>query len=107
MRLIFLLIFLVGCSSPETNIQSNETQSVDSILEQSEKSFITADSVGRRSDELINKKVTKTVQQITTLKEEVKTLKEENNELKTKLDDAVDAGKPFKLLPVSNGKDNR
>ena len=98
---------MVGCSSPETNIQSNETQSVDSILEQSEKSFITADSIGRRSDELINKKVTKTVQQISTLKEEVKTLKEENNELKTKLDDAVDAGKPFKLLPVSNGKDNR
>jgi len=108
MRLIFLLlILLVGCSSPETNMQSNETQSVDSILEQSEKSFITADSVGRKSDELINRKVTKTVKQITTLKEEVKTLKEENNELKTKLDDAVDAGKPFKLLPVSNGKDNR
>ena len=108
MRLVFLLlIFLVGCGSPETNIQSNETQTVDSILEQSQRSFVTADSVGRKSDELINSKITKTVQQISTLKEEVKTLKEENNELKTKLDDAVDAGKPFKLLPVSNGKDNR
>ena len=107
MRLVFLLIFLVGCTSPETNVQNNETQSVDSILEQSQRSFVTADSVGRESDQFINTKVTKTVKQITTLKEEVKTLKEENNELKTKLDDAVDAGKPFKLLPVSNGKDNR
>jgi hypothetical protein len=109
MRLFLLLILLVSCGSPETNIQENETpQSIDSILEQSQRSFVTADSIGRESDSLINRKVTKTVKQITTLKEEVKTLKEENNELKTKLDDAVDAGKPFQLLPVlSNGKNNR
>jgi hypothetical protein len=108
MRLVFLLlIFLVSCGSPELNVQNNETQGVDSILEQSQKSFVTADSASKQSDELINRKVTKTVQQISTLKEEVKTLKEENNELKTKLDDAVDAGKPFKLLPVSNSKDDR
>lgn len=109
MRLLFVfLILLVGCNSPETNIQDNETpQAVDSILEQSQRSFVTADSVGRESDQFINTKVTKTVKQITTLKEEVKTLKAENNELKVKLDDAVDAGKPFQLLPVSNGKNNR
>ena len=64
-------------------------------------------SIGKQSDRFINHKVTKAVEQITTLKEEVKTLKEENNELKTKLDDADDAGKPFKLLPVSSGKGNR
>jgi cell shape-determining protein MreC len=108
MRLVFLfLIFLVSCNSPELNVQNDEPQAVDSILEQSQRSFVTADSANKQSDELINRKVTKTVKQITTLKEEVKTLKEENNELKTKLDDAVDAGKPFQLLPVSNGKDNR
>lgn len=109
MRLLFVfLILLVGCDSPETNIQDNETpQAVDSILEQSQRSFVTADSVGRESDQFINTKVAKTVKQITTLKEEVKTLKAENNELKVKLDDAVDAGKPFQLLPVSNGKNNR
>ena len=109
MRLLLLLIFLVGCSSPEVNIQDNETsQAVDSILEQSQRSFVTADSIGRESDSLINQKVTKTVKQITTLQKEVTTLKAENNELKTKLDDAVDAGKPFQLLPVlSNGKNNR
>ena len=107
MRLLLLLIFLVGCSSPEVKTESNETQAIDSILEQSERSFVTADSVGRESDEFVNSKVTKTVKQNSTLKEEVKTLKAENNELKTKLDDAVDAGKPFQLLPVSNGKNNR
>lgn len=107
MRLLLLLIFLVGCSSPEIKTESNETQAIDSILEQSERSFVTADSVGRESDKFVNSKVTKTVKQISTLKEEVKTLKAENNELKNKLDDAVDAGKPFQLLPVSNGKNNR
>ena len=104
MRLLFVfLILLVGCDSPETNIQDNETsQAVDSILEQSQRSFVTADSVGRESDQFINGKVTKTVKQITTLKEEVKTLKAENNELKVKLDSVDDVGKPFSLLPVSN-----
>lgn len=104
MRLLFVfLILLVGCNSPETNIQDNETpQAVDSILEQSQRSFVTADSVGRESDQFINTKVTKTVKQITTLKEEVKTLKAENNELKVKLDSVDDVGKPFSLLPVSN-----
>jgi uncharacterized coiled-coil DUF342 family protein len=97
----------VSCGSPETNIQENETQSIDSILEQSQKSFVSADSVGRKSDEFINRKVTKTVKQITTLKEEVKTLKAENNELKVKLDSVDDVGKPFQLLPVSTGKNNR
>jgi hypothetical protein len=103
-QLLFVfLILLVGCDSPETNIQDNETpQAVDSILEQSQRSFVTADSVGRESDQFINGKVTKTVKQITTLKEEVKTLKAENNELKVKLDSVDDVGKPFSLLPVSN-----
>ena len=60
-RLLLLLIFLVGCSSPEIKTESNETQAIDSILEQSERSFVTADSVGRKSDEFVNSKVTKTV----------------------------------------------
>ena len=108
MRLLFVfLILLVGCNSPETNTQNNEDQAVDSILEQSQRSFVTADSVGRESDQFINTKVTKTVQQISTLKEEVKTLKAENNELKVKLDSVDDVGKPFQLLPVSTGKNNR
>jgi hypothetical protein len=105
--LFLLLILLVACGSPETNIQDNDTQTVDSILEQSQRSFITADSVSKQSDSLINQKVTVAVKQINTLKETVKTLKEENNDLKIKLDSVDDVGKPFKLLPVSAGKDNR
>lgn len=106
--LFVLLILLVGCNSPEINIKDNETpETVDSIIEQSQRSFVTADSVGRESDQFINTKVAKTVKQITTLKEEVKILKAENNELKIKLDSVDDVGKPFKLLPVSSGKDNR
>jgi TolA-binding protein len=107
MRLFLLLILLVGCSSPETNIQSNEDQTIDSILEESKRHFVSADSVGRESDQFISTKVTQTAQQITTLKEEVKTLKAENNELKVKLDSVDDVGKPFQLLPVSTGKNNR
>lgn len=105
--LFILLILLVACSSPETNIQGNENQAIDSIIEQSQRSFITADSVGKQSDSLINQKVTVAVKQINTLKETVKTLKEENNDLKIKLDSVDDVGKPFKLLPVSASKDNR
>ena len=104
---LLLLILLVGCSSPEINVQNNETQSIDSILEESKRHFVSADSVGRESDQFINSKVTKTVQQITTLQKEVKTLKAENNELKVKLDSVDDVGKPFQLLPVSTGKNNR
>jgi hypothetical protein len=108
MRLLLLLIILVGCSSPETKTQSNETQAVDSILEQSQRSFITADSVSRETDKVIGEKVEKAVSQITVLQTQVKTLKQENNVLKIKLDSATDdAGKPFKLLPVSNGENHR
>jgi hypothetical protein len=104
--LAFLL--LIGCSSNNTSkIEVNETTNkADSILNQSKQSLITADQASKSSDSSINQKVEKTVKQITTLKTEVKQLKEENNALKTQLNDATDAGKPFKLLPVSDGKDN-
>jgi hypothetical protein len=104
MRLL-LLTLLVGCSVPEINVENNDK--VDSVIEQSKKNFFSADSVSKQSDSLINKKVTKAVEQITTLKQEVKILKQENNDLKIKLDDATDVGKPFQLLPVSSGKNDR
>lgn len=100
-----LLILLVGCTAPETNLKVNDQ--VDSIINQSQKNFVSADSVSRQSDSFINKKVVKAVDQITTLKQEVKTLKEENNVLKIKLDDPTDDSKPFQLLPVSGGKNHR
>lgn len=106
---ILLLLIVLGCTSPtETKIENNETYSaIDSIIGQSKKNLVGLDSTIKRTDSTITGKVEKTVKQIQTLKEEVKQLKEENNELKAKVDDANDVGKPFKLLPVSNGKDNQ
>lgn len=104
MRLLLLTI-LVGCSTPDTKVENDDK--VDSVIKQSQKNFFSADSVSRQSDSLINKKVTKAVEQITTLKQEVKILKQENNALKVKLDDATDDGKPFQLLPVSSSKNDR
>lgn len=104
MRLLLLTI-LVGCSTPDIKVENDDK--VDSVIKQSQKNFFSADSVSRQSDSLINKKVTKAVEQITTLKQEVKILKQENNALKVKLDDATDDGKPFQLLPVSSSKNDR
>ena len=99
----------MGCTSPtETKIENNETYSaIDSIIGQSKKNLVGLDSTIKRTDSTITGKVEKTVKQIQTLKEEVKQLKEENNELKAKVNDANDVGKPYKLLPVSNGENNR
>ena len=98
-----------GCESDkqEIKIEKNEFETIDTILRKSEENFTTVNRASQRSDSSISEKVEKTVKQINTLKEEVKQLKEENNELKTKVDDANNAGKPFKLLPVSNDKENR
>ena len=105
--LLFLLI--LGCSSPnETKFKEDETYSaIDSIIGQSQKNLTVLDSTSKRTDSTITGKVEKTVKQISTLKEENTKLKKENESLKDKLDDATDVGKPFKLLPVSDGKDNR
>lgn len=111
MKTLYFLLFLIliGCQ-PQTNkkIETNENfNKVDSILNHSQQTLVTADQASAKSDSTINQKVEKTVKQITTLKQEVKTLKEENNALKTQLNDANDAGKPFKLLPVSSSENNR
>ena len=104
-----MLMTIIGCESTkkEIKIEENGLESIDTILRRNEENFATVSRASEKSDSSISKKVEKTVNQINTLKEEVKQLKEENNELKAKVDDANDAGKPFQLLPVSNGKDNR
>lgn len=98
-----------GCKSNKEDSKkvTNEFESIDTILRRSEKNFVTVSRANEKTDSSISNKVEKTVNQIKTLKEEVKQLKQENNELKTKINDANDVGKPFKLLPVSNGQDNR
>jgi len=100
---LFLLLLAIGCQSPNTKFEPNENfDKADSVLNHSKQSLIAVDQANQSSDSSITQKVEKTVKQITTLKTEVKQLKAENNALKTKLNDANDAGKPFELLPVSN-----
>ena len=111
MKLVYALLFMlvIGCNSNNTpKIENDETiKKLDSIINQNEQNLVTLNQANQSSDSSINQKVEKTVKQITTLKTEVKQLKKENNALKTQLNDANDAGRPFKLLPVSNGQDNR
>lgn len=106
---IILSFMIIGCDSnkPETKIEENGLESIDTILRRNQENFVTISRASEKSDSSISQKVEKTVTQINTLKNEVKQLKEENNELKAKVDDANDVGKPFKLLPVSGGQDNR
>lgn len=104
-----LLFLVLGCQAKvNEQIQTDESiNKIDSILNQSQQTFATTSKASAKSDSTINEKVEKTVKQIITLKIEVKQLKEENNALKVKLDSSDDAGKPFKLLPVSGGKNDR
>lgn len=99
----------MGCTSPtEIKIEDNETYSaVDSIIGQSKKNLVGLDSTIKSTDSTITGKVEKTVKQISALKEENTKLKKENENLKNELNNATDVGQPFKLLPVSNGQDNR
>lgn len=104
-----LLSSIWGCKSNKQEIKSKENgfESIDTILQRSEKNFDAVSRANKKTDSSISNKVEKTVNQITNLKQEVNKLKQENNELKIKINDANDVGKPFKLLPVSNGQDNR
>lgn len=106
---IILSLAILGCgrNKSEIKIEDDGLESIDTILRRNQENFTAVNRANQKSDSSISKKVEKTVNQISTLKEEVKQLKEENNELKIKVNDANDAGEPFKLLPVSSGKDNR
>jgi len=106
--LILVCLFFYGCSSqPKKNVISSQDAAIDSLIRKNELNLISIETTNKLTDSTITGKVEKTVKQINTLKNEVKQLKEENNELKNKINDINDVGKPFQLLPVSNGKDNR
>lgn len=104
-----LSVLIMSCQSnkPIPKIYENEFNQIDTILRRNEENFTSVNRANQKSDSSISKKVEKTLNTINNLQIEVKQLKAENNELKTKVDDAVDIGKPFQLLPVSNSKDNR
>jgi seryl-tRNA synthetase len=105
-RLIIPIIALaIGCNTPEPKKNNtDEYPEIDSILTKSQHNTELASGASQKSDSLIGKKIDNTVKKITHLETEVKQLKAENNELKEKLDDADDAGKPFRIRSISNNQ---
>lgn len=95
-----LILSLMSCS--DNNIKTSSGVDVDSLIEQSQKTFDKANEASKKSDTAITNKVDKTVQKIGQLENEIQQLKEENNELKDKLDDASDAGRSFRIRAISN-----
>ena len=108
MKYILLSLLLVGCagstSEESTNENSKLEQSIDSLINQSKKNIDSATVQITKTDSVVVQKVEKTVQKIQHLETENKQLKAENNELKEKLDDADDAGKPFRIRSISNNQ---
>ena len=110
-KIIFslLVISLVGCqvfSSKEVD-NSDSTHmdaAIDSILTNNSKNFELTNQINKQSDSMVTNKVEKTAEKITNLETQVTKLKKENNELKEKLDDADDAGKPFRIRSISNNQ---
>lgn len=102
---LVLILLLVSCSTYKTenyDERNNLKTSIDSMIEQSQKGILSADSAIKKSDSTITGKVEKTVEQITALKSENKQLKIENHVLKAQLNDINNSGEYFELLPVSN-----
>ena len=79
-KIVITLVLLTGCAqSPEPKIEKNET---DSLLIKSKETIVTTNSVSKRSDSIVNKKVNKIVIEIKSIKQENISLQEENSTLK-------------------------
>jgi len=96
-----LLISIISCGD-NSPVITNSGVNVDSLIEKNKETFKNATEANKKSDTTITNKVDNTVKKIGQLENEIKQLKEENNELKDKLDDAGDAGKPFRIRTISN-----
>jgi hypothetical protein len=79
-KIVLTLVFMIGCTtqSPETKIEKNE---IDSLLIKSKETIVTTNSVSKRSDSVINKKVNNVVSEIKSIKQINSLLKEENSSL--------------------------
>lgn len=100
-------LLFIGCGHSETTkTETNEHTELDSILTKSQQNLTIVNGANQKSDSIVGQKVEKTVQKIQHLETEVKQLKEENNELKDKLDDADNAGKPFRIRTISDNQNN-
>lgn len=100
-KILLISLLFIGCSTNNTKVE-NSVDSVDSVLIKSQENLNKADQINKQGDSSITGKVEKTVQKIQVMEQQITELKQENNELKTMLNDANDAGEPFKLLPVSD-----
>lgn len=100
-KILLLSLLFLGCSTNETEVDLS-VDLTDSVLVKSQENLTKANEINKQGDSSITGKVEKTVQKIEVMEKQITKLKQENNELKTKLNDANDAGEPFELLPVSD-----
>jgi hypothetical protein len=88
----------------------NDTKStieVDNLIKKSKITKRIADSISKMSDMAVNRKVDRQVRVMTVLKYKVVELKQSNEVLKVEIDSLTNAGKPYKLLPISYSEDHR
>jgi len=88
----------------------NDTKStidVDNLIKKSKITKRIADSISKMSDMAVNRKVDRQVRVMTVLKYKVVELKQSNEVLKVEIDSLTNAGKPYKLLPISYNEDHR
>lgn len=96
-------LLFIGCGHSETiKTETNENKKLDSIIQKSSENLTIVGGANKKTDSIVTGKVEHTVKKIGHLETQVKQLKAENNELKNKLDDADDAGKPFRIRSISN-----
>ena len=116
MKYLAFVILFAGCTTitAQDDKAAAEEREFNDLVKKTSNNLDLSLATQAQASEKQTKIVNETVSKITALKAEVETLKEENNVLKEennvfkdKLDSNAAIGKPFKLLPVSNGKDNR
>ena len=101
-KILFIgLVCLASCKE-EVKIEPQQKDSIDSLIELSQKNSEQAVDLSKKGDSTITNKVDKTVQKIGKLENEIKELKQENNELKEKLDDANDDGNTYRIRAISD-----
>lgn len=123
MRYLILLSLLafISCtrSVADTNESAEDTEKlssindtkstieVDNLIKKSKITKRIADSISKMSDMAVNRKVDRQVRVMTVLKYKVVELKQSNEVLKVEIDSLTNAGKPYKLLPISYSEDHR
>jgi peptidoglycan hydrolase CwlO-like protein len=105
MKYIIALIVLlfIGCkSNTEQTLNTENYESIDSIIGKSEQNLSIVVGANKKSDSLVTGKVEKTVKKIKKMENEIKELKAENNELKEKLNDLDDDGNTYRVRAISD-----